>query len=180
MSETDRRTLLLTGRPGIGKTTVIRKVVEELDVPASGFYTEEIRDDERRKGFRIVAFDGWTRVMAHVEIEGGPRVSRYGVDVEAVDEVVERLPDDAPLYVIDEIGRMECFSDAFVELVRGLLRSGVPLVATVSQRAGGFVAEVRDHPRAELVSVTRRNRDRLPGRILEWIAGRGGGGAGAG
>ncbi len=169
MSETAPRTLLLTGRPGVGKTTVIRRVVEELDGPAAGFYTEEIRDAEGRKGFRIVSFDGWRRIMAHVEIEGEPRVSKYGVDVAAVDEAVARIPESAPLFVIDEIGRMECYSEAFVDLVRRLLSAETPLLATVARRAGGFIADVREHEDARLVEVTRRNRDRLPAKILEWI-----------
>lgn len=169
MSETDARVVLLTGPPGVGKTTVIRRVVEALEAPAAGFLTEEIRDQEGRKGFRIVGFDGWSRVMAHVEIGAEPRVSKYGVDVAAVDEAVARLPDVAPIYVLDEIGKMECFSDSFVGLVRRILDSDARMVATISERAGGFIARVREHPDAELVRVTRRNRDRLPGRILAWI-----------
>ncbi|NIP56766.1 MAG: AAA family ATPase [Gemmatimonadetes bacterium] len=176
MSETDARVVLLTGPPGVGKTTVIRRVVEALDEPAAGFYTEEIRDREGRKGFRIVGFDGWSRVMAHVEIGGEPRVAKYGVDVAAVDEAVARLPDVAPIYVLDEIGKMECFSDAFVDLVRRILDSDARMLATISERAGGFIARVRQHADAELVGVTRRNRDRLPGRILAWIGERGGAG----
>lgn len=169
MSETAETVLLLTGRPGVGKTTVIRRVVEGLEGPAAGFYTEEIRDDEGRKGFRIVSFDGWRRLMAHVEIEGEPRVSKYGVDVAAVDEAVARLPDSAPLFVIDEIGKMECFSHAFVDLVGRLLAADAPFLATVARRARGFIADVRSHAGAELLEVTRRNRDRLPGRISAWI-----------
>ena len=83
------RTLLLTGRPGIGKTTVIKAVVGWLGERAGGFYTEEIRDQGRRKGFRLVALDGQAAVMAHVDLrgKGRPRVSRYGVDVGAIERV---------------------------------------------------------------------------------------------
>lgn len=196
MSETGRTALLLTGRPGVGKTTVIRKAARGLEPPVEGFYTEEIREDGDRKGFRLVGFDGWSRIMAHVDFRGGPRVSRYGVDVEAVDEAVARLPPaggagpeadappegkldaatgdrrarPAPLHVIDEIGKMECFSEAFVEHVRGLLDSGALLLATVARRGGGFVAEAREHPRAGVLEVTLDNRRGLPERIRARVA----------
>jgi len=173
MSETDESALLLTGRPGVGKTTVIREVVRRLEGPVAGFYTEEIREGGgSRKGFRIVDFDGWSRVLAHVELEGGPRVSKYGVDVEAVDEAVHRLPESAPLYVVDEIGKMECFSEIFVRRVEALLDGEASLLATVARRGGGFPARVRERPDARVVEVTRANRDGLPDRIVEWIAGR--------
>ena len=171
MSETEESALLLTGRPGVGKTTVIRKVVRRLEGPVAGFYTEEIRGDGgSRKGFRIVDFDGWTRVLAHVDLDGEPRVSKYGVDVEAVDEAVHRLPESAPLYVVDEIGKMECFSEIFVRRIEGVLDGDAALVATVARRGGGFPARVRERPDARVVEVSRRNRDELPDRIVEWVA----------
>ena len=83
------RTLLLTGRPGIGKTTVIKAVAKSLGQQAGGFYTEEIRGPGGRKGFRLVTLDGQEAVMAHVNLRGRgrPRVSRYGVDVAAIERV---------------------------------------------------------------------------------------------
>lgn len=86
-----------------------------------------------------------------------------------MDEAVARLPESAPLFVIDEIGKMECYSEEFVDLVRRLLDSDTPLLATVARRAGCFIADARNHPDAELVEVTRENRDRLAERILEWV-----------
>ena len=83
------RTLLLTGRPGIGKTTVIKAVAEVLGEQAGGFYTEEIRGPGGRKGFRLVTLERQEAVMAHVNLrgQGRPRVSRYGVDVGAIARV---------------------------------------------------------------------------------------------
>jgi nucleoside-triphosphatase len=68
--------LLLTGRPGVGKTTVIRAVVARLHGKAGGFYTEEIRERGRRTGFRLVALDGTTGTLASVNVSGGPSSSR--------------------------------------------------------------------------------------------------------
>lgn len=165
--------LLLTGRPGSGKTTVIRKVAEALPRERlAGFYTEEVRDEHgRRRGFRAVTFDGWTRVIADVDHPGPARVGRYGVDVAAIDALVERSllasAGDA-LFLIDEVGKMECHSASFVSAMRRLLSSSIPQVVTVAERGGGFIAEVRGLRGAELWQVTRENRDALPRRVLQW------------
>ena len=165
--------LLLIGRPGVGKTTVIRKVAEALPCERlGGFYTEEVRERGRRRGFRAVTLDGWRRSIANVGHPGPARVGRYGVDVAAIDALVERslaAPVDAAVYLIDEVGKMECHSAAFVSAMRRLLGLPIPLVVTVAERGGGFIDEVRELPGAELWTVTPQNRDALPGRVLHWL-----------
>jgi nucleoside-triphosphatase len=166
------RALLITGQPGIGKTTVIRRVAERLE-PAGlrGFYTEEIREAGERRGFRLVGFDGTTHIIAHVDLPKRYRVGKYGVDVAALDEAALPLPGSgARVYLIDEIGKMECLSAPLVATMRALLDGAAPVVATVAARGGGFIAEVKKRPDCELWEVTRDNRDDLPARILAWLA----------
>lgn len=171
------RHVLLAGRPGVGKTTVLRRTAELLareGVRAAGFYTEEIRDDgDRRTGFRGVPLAGGSEaVIADVELEGGPRVSRYGVDVDAVDRLAERTldpADDAVVVLVDEVGKMECLSDVFVERMRALLEGPRPVLATVGAGGEGFREEIRRRPDVELWRVTRENRDGLPDRLAEHL-----------
>jgi len=68
--------LLLTGTPGIGKTTVIRRAADRLkDKGLRGFYTEEIREKGERRGFRLVSFEGTTQTIAHVDFPKRHRVA---------------------------------------------------------------------------------------------------------
>src|SRR5919201_893289 len=105
-----------------------------------------MRTHGERRGFRLVAYDGAEAVIAHVDFPKATRVSKYGVDVAAIDRAADAAlaaRRGVELYLVDEIGKMECFSERFVERMRNALESGVPVIATVAQRGGGFIAEVK-------------------------------------
>ena len=167
--------LLLTGPPGVGKTTVLQRAAERLtDLPIRGFTTREIREKGERVGFRIETFDGGSDVLAHVKIRSPHRVSKYGVDTEALDRVIDEQfsRERAAVVLIDEIGKMECLSRPFVETVESLLEATSVFVATVALRGGGFIDAVKRRPGVVLWSVTRVNRDEMPARVEEWVRGR--------
>jgi nucleoside-triphosphatase len=163
-------TLLLTGRPGVGKTTIVRQVAEELPTKPAGFYTEEVREGGERRGFRAITFDGERSVIADIGF-GPPRVGRYGVDVEAIDRLAAKAlrRRAVAVYIVDEIGKMECLSRRFVEAMQDLLDSGRLVVATVGQRGAGFIAAVKRRPDAEVWEVKRATRDDIPSRVLAWL-----------
>ncbi len=166
--------LLLSGPPRCGKTTVVWRVAEFLrDLSLAGFYTEEIREQGRRVGFRAVGLNGGEAILAHVSIASPFRVGSYGVDPSALAPLLAselgRAPESVDLFVIDEIGKMECFSREFVASVRRLLDGPALVLATVAFKGGGFPAEVRARRDAELFLVTPANRDALPGELAARI-----------
>jgi len=161
---------LLTASPGTGKTTVIRRLAERLaDVRIAGFYTAEIRARGERRGFRLVAYDASKALIAHVELPKTHRVGKYGVDVAAIDRAADATlgpQAGVTLYLVDEIGKMECLSARFVAHMRRILDGRVPLIATVASRGAGFIAEVKRRDDCELWTLTRANRDEMPERLL--------------
>jgi len=108
-----KRVILLSGKPGTGKTTIIKQAVGPVSASAGGFYTEEIRSQSVRQGFRVVTLDGQSAVLAHMGIKSPQRVSKYGVDVARFEEVgvnaLVKAIEQCQLAVIDEIGKIGAF-----------------------------------------------------------------------
>ena len=165
---------LITALPGAGKTTAIKALASALPRGRfAGFYTEEIRVAGDRKGFRAITFSGAEATLAHVSFKRGPRVGKYGVDVEAFEKIAvpEIDPDlsGCSLFVVDEIGKMECASAYFARCITQILLTGRHLVATVALKGQGLIADVKRAPNASVYNLDRGNRDRLPFDIAQHI-----------
>jgi nucleoside-triphosphatase len=169
--------LLLEGRPGIGKTTVARRLLhllQEAGVPVGGFTTAEPRTGGRREGFLVEAVSGAQEVLAHVDRPGPPRVGRYGVDLAALDRVALpalRTPGTGGVVVVDELGKMELASAPFRDAVMQLLDRDVAVVATVHQARHQFTDALRRRPGIRVVRVTEATRDALPEQLMDRLIG---------
>jgi nucleoside-triphosphatase len=162
--------ILLTGKPGIGKTTLIRKIIAQMrPTPMTGFYTAEMRSQGRRCGFELCGLNGARRVLAHVNFKSCQRVGRYGVDTAGFEAFLEQLDltnPDAGLVIIDEIGKMELFSKRFQAIIRELFDTDRELIATIALFGGGLVQEIKQRPGVRLLEITRHNRDHLVAELL--------------
>ncbi len=156
----------------------MRAVLARLpSLRAAGFTTEELRGPAGRTGFKVVTLDGREGRLASARQERGaragePSVGWYTVHVAefeaaALPSLVPRR--DLDLYVIDEIGKMECLSAGFVGAVRRTLASGVPVLATVALQGAGLIGEAKRFPGVEVTLLTRHNRGRLADELAEKI-----------
>lgn len=167
--------LLVTGISGIGKTTLIRAVLQQIeDIKCAGFYTEEKRHQGQRIGFDVVTLDGQEGTLASVGRKE-PTVGRYSVDVEEFEKLALRQLDPeatpADLYVIDEIGNMELLSPKFRNKLIDLLARPTNVLATIAKKGKGFIEQLKNRNDIELIEVTRENRDRLVEEIVGRIRG---------
>jgi nucleoside-triphosphatase len=160
------KNILLTGRPGSGKTTALRSAIDMIQADAGGFYTQEIREKGVRTGFEIITLGGEKRAMASKGLQSQYHVGRYGVDVDAVDMLATGAILDAishkNIVVIDEIGRMELFSGPFRSAVLRALDSPKVVLGVIMEKPDPYADSVKARKDVELVRVTEKNRDEIP------------------
>jgi len=165
-----KKNLLIKGLPGVGKTTLIKKISEELKyLHPVGFYTEEIRDEGERKGFELVSLNGKRGLLSHKDIKSPYRVGQYKVDIEAFENLLDEIPFFSPsthLIVIDEIGKMECLSDRFRNLLKKIFNSEKLVIATIALKGSGLIAEIKERKDIKLFEMTKHNKDSLLLEIL--------------
>jgi nucleoside-triphosphatase len=164
--------ILITGIPGCGKTTAVMQIIEQLDpLMIAGFYTQEIRNKGIRKGFRWISLDGSDGILAHVDNIGRCKVGKYSVDVSGFEKsIVPMLNPEQPeikLFVIDEIGKMECLSQQFKSAVLQLLTSQKSILATIAKKGTGLIAEAKKCPGIKFFDLTRENYDQTVTDILK-------------
>jgi nucleoside-triphosphatase len=168
-----QKNLLITGRPGTGKTTLIKKLSAELEgYRPLGFYTAEIRKGGQRLGFELVSLDGKRGLLSHVKVASPYHVGKYRVDLRGFENFLDAIPFFDPanrLIVIDEIGKMECLSHRFQSLVKELLDSEKWVIAAVALKGAGLIEEVKKRRDAKMFEVSERNRDDLPVELLEEV-----------
>ena len=157
--------VLLTGRPGSGKTTLIQRVVKNLALPAGGFYTEEIRQRGRRVGFKLITLEGKEAVFADVNFKTSERVGKYGLDLAKLETVgvpaIHEAVSAQQLVVIDEIGPMEIRSAIFRDAVTKIFETRVPILATITARPFPFTNAIKKRPDVRVVDVRPNNRQQL-------------------
>ena len=165
--------LLITGVPGVGKTTFIIQLFEALEeLHPIGFFTREIREAGTRVGFEIIGFDGNRRLLSHVDIRSRYRVGKYGVDIEGFEEYLATLDLEGtgknPV-IIDEIGKMECYSPLFRDLVIRLLERDRLFIATIARNGTPFIESIKERKDIIFFEITRENRDRVLEPVLMTI-----------
>lgn len=166
------KNIFLTGAPSSGKTTVIKKVIASLDHPAQGFYTEEERIGGKRVGFLMKTLDSRTGYLAHQDIPSDFHIRRYGVSIENIETIAvpSITPAKGNILILDEIGKMECFSEIFKETAKNALDSPNIVIGTITFGGDDFILGVKSRDDIEITEVTEENRNSLPDVILKKIA----------
>lgn len=162
--------ILITGLPGSGKTTLCKKIVQNLkDKKICGILSEEIREGGERKGFKIIDLKtGAEGMLAHVALREGPRVGKYRVNLHDIEKFSNSLEEDCDLMIIDEIGPMELMSEKFIRAVREIFGSGKNVIATIHYKSGHeLVRELKNRKDVAIYEINEANRDKTLKEILQ-------------
>ncbi|MDW8033917.1 MAG: NTPase [Nitrososphaerota archaeon] len=168
--------ILITGRPGIGKTTVVSKIVNILksnNVSVGGMITYEVREGGVRTGFVVEDLKtGSKGLMASIRYDSGPRVGKYVVNIAEIENIgvraIESSLNNDEVVIIDEIGPMELYSNSFKTVVSKAFSSPKNIVATIHFKASNdsFCKSILHKPGVKTYVVTIENRNSLPNIIL--------------
>ena len=167
-----KKNILITGQPRSGKSTLIEAVVRRIQGPVTGFFTREIRDGGERVGFSINTVEGREGILAHKSMRSQYRVGRYGVNLRDIEDIA--VPAMIPsgheeIVVIDEIGKMECFSRLFRETLSQVLDSPNPVLGSIARKGDAFIEAIKRRKDVMVIDVTIQNRDMWVDQLLDTL-----------
>lgn len=156
--------VFFTGPPRCGKSTLIEKIVQKLSKPATGFFTCEINEKGHRIGFSITTLDGIRGILAHKNLKSRHRVGRYGVNLKDIDRIAVpsmKPKNETEIIVVDEVGKMECFSALFRKTLVQVLDSDHVVIGSISLKGDRFIKTIKSRRDVEIIFVTHENRNKL-------------------
>ncbi len=168
------KNILVIGPPRSGKSTLIERATRQIQAPMTGFFTREIRESGRRMGFSIATLDGKTGVLAHRKIRSRFKVGPYGVDLRDLDQIA--VPSMLPyrpgeIVIVDEIGKMECFSPSFKKTLMEVLESENQVIGSIAIKGDNFIQNIKKRGDVLLLPVYESTRDSALELVLEQIKG---------
>jgi len=163
------KNIFITGLPGCGKTTLIKEILEELNLDAGGFYTLEIREGGIRKGFKIITLDGKEGILAHVNVKSPYKVSKYKVNIKDLEEIgVKSILDvlnQNKVIIIDEVGKAEMYSEKFKMAVSTTLDSKNKVLGTIMLKPNPFCDKIKERSDTKIFYLTRENFQKIKEEI---------------
>ena len=167
---------LITGPPRCGKTTLIKRVSREpgVDQLVGGFITEEIRREGERIGFEIITYpEGNRGLLARKGLRSSYRLGRYGICLEDLEDIgctaIEKAVSSEKIVVVDEIGKMELFSQKFKDILLEALDSSQPVLATIMERGHEFADRIKRRKDVHLRVLRREHFEILYDDVLKWM-----------
>ena len=165
--------ILLTGKPKVGKTTLLKTIISKIN-SCGGFYTEEILDEnEKRIGFKIKTLEGKEGILALKGLNSPFRLGKYGINLKDLEEIglvsVKEALKNKKIIVIDEIGKMELYSEKFKDLVLEVLNSGKMLLGVIHQENIEFLNKIRERKDVEIFEVNLKNHQETICRVYSLL-----------
>jgi nucleoside-triphosphatase len=166
--------IVLTGAPGVGKTTAVMRAARALNdrgLNVGGIVSRELRtNNNMRIGFEFIdLITNDTNVLASIT-GNGPKVGKYFVNLAGCRFAAERLDAAAKncdVIICDEIGPMELKSREFIDSVKNLLDVDKKTIVVVHQRLQHPLTEQFRKKSSLLISLDLANREKVNEIMLD-------------
>ena len=172
----DIMNLLISGPPGVGKTTLLNEIknkIRDQGYSVGGMYCPEIREEGRRTGFNIIDIASRRKgILASIHNTKGPIIGRYRINIGEINDVgvlaLKNAMETSDYIFIDEIAPMELASNSFSQAVWNVMESQKPVIAVIHQRSNHpFILKVKNREDVKILNLTLENRDHILKKILE-------------
>jgi len=167
------KNIFVTGKPGCGKTTLIKEISEKLKPKIFGFYTEEIREKGKRVGFKIKTLNKKEGILAHIKFKSKYQVGKYKVNLKDLEEVgvraLEKAIEKKKIVLIDEIGKMELFSEKFKKVVLKALNSENKVLGTIMLKSNPFCDQIKQRKDTKIFYLERENFQKIKKEIESYL-----------
>jgi len=165
---------MISGMPGVGKTSLLKAILSQLPFSVGGFISEEIREGGERVGFSLKTLDGREGILAHKNIPTPHRFGKYYINLEDLEKIavqsIEEAISNKELIVIDEIGKMELLSSLFRQVILRALDCPKPLLATLHRGDDPFLKSIREREDTVVFWLTPQNREEILEKILSLLS----------
>lgn len=170
-----KRLLFVTGDPGVGKSSVLLKIIQSLKADGysvGGMLSREVRSGGKRVGFEVLDVSGCRKGwLARVDQNFGPRLGRYHVNLEDLDNVgvkaIINAVKELDIILVDEVGPMELYSEHFRKSVEMALRSRKLVIGSIHMKMkNNLLKEIWLRNDCKIFRVTVENRGSLHRKII--------------
>lgn len=171
MSKSPIYVWLITGKPGIGKTTCISRTIYNIKsagYAVGGIMSRELRVHGERTGFELIDLrTGERGILSSINVDAGPKIGKYRINLQFLSKAgskallsSNKLSD---LTICDEIGPMEMFSPDFRRAIEYIINNGQPVLGVIHQRLNDpLINLIRSSKFVKIYETTLLNREEIP------------------
>ena len=171
----------ITGLPGSGKTFTLKRVIDMLtneeELTVGGMIDEKLTDGRHDVGVKVRnIMTGDEVIFANAETESKITIGNLGVDLSLFESVaidaIRSACETCDIIIIDEVGKAEVESQAFVDIVKEALDVDKPMILTLHKKSRNpLLQDIRRRDDVRILEVTPTNRNILPYKIVKLMSG---------
>ena len=166
-----KKHLFLTGDKQVGKSTLLRRLIEAKSLACSGFETHAFYLDGERRGFTLhgrVELPPYennciccARVAEKRSVPVLPVFEENGVSI-----LKKSLSSPSSFILMDELGRLERDADRFIHAIETCLDSDKRVLGVLQKCSSAHVEAISRRDDVTVLTVTPENREALLGQLI--------------